>query len=153
MRDRIPQFFEEWRFHWRALRFHRHAEKRARANRIEKKVATASALATALEHEIEQRELSGAARCRSVVFTAGPQTGAGIDRALYEQRKNPARRVCRGCNASPRRRERALSLGRNTGWPNELANVRSHAERAEHCHHSGKRLWRAGRRFLPSLSV
>ncbi len=50
---RITQFFQERRFHWRALRVYGHAENVACQNRVGKKNATASALASALEHQGE----------------------------------------------------------------------------------------------------
>ena len=63
MRDRIPQFFQERRFHRRALRIYRDAEIAARANGERPTIAASSALAAALEHQIQQRCII---RCNAV---------------------------------------------------------------------------------------
>ena len=76
MRNRIAQLFQERWFHRRSLRFHRHAQIVAGAHGKQPPFATASALASALEHKGKQRELSRPTRRRSVVFVRRAQTGA-----------------------------------------------------------------------------
>ena len=72
----LRSFSKNGGFTGRALRVHRHAEIGAGADGERPQVAAPSALASALEHEIEQRELSGAARRRGFLFTRRPQANA-----------------------------------------------------------------------------
>ena len=67
---RVSQFFQDRRIHRRALRIHRHVEIAAsRDTESGKENAASSALASALEHESQRRELS---RCNAAPrrFTA-----------------------------------------------------------------------------------
>src|ERR1700758_4739471 len=91
MRNRAAQFFQDWRIHWCSLRFYGDAEDVARANRVGKTFTAASALASSLEHESKQRELSSAARGGGALLTGRSQTMPSSHRSLYGQRQNPAR--------------------------------------------------------------
>ena len=80
MRGGISQFFQKRRFHGRALRVYGHAKIVACANGVRKKNATASPLASPLEHQGQQRELSGAARRGSatILREAVAKTGMAV---------------------------------------------------------------------------
>src|SRR5256885_13204789 len=103
--------------------FHGDAKNVACSRGIRKKIATPSTWAPPLEHESEQRELPGPTRRGSVVFRRRPQAMSRVDRALHGQRANLARRVQRNCTSGLWWHERALHLGQNAGWPNELGVV------------------------------
>ncbi len=85
----------------------------------------------------------------TVIATRRAQRNSRAHRSLHGQRENPSK--CRGeCrSASFRRRKRTLPLGQNAEWPNELANLRSHAARVECRHHAGRGFRRARGRLLP----
>src|SRR5260370_37090202 len=153
MRSRAAQLFKERRFYRRSLRLHRDAEIGGGASRLGKKVALASALASALEHQSKQRELSGAAWRGSTVFVRRPPTGPRAHRALHGQRQSLARSLREDRHESVRRNQRALHLGENTGRPNELANVRPHAARIERGHHARQRFRRARGRLFSNLCL
>src|SRR4029077_20579906 len=104
---------------------HSDAENIAGANRLGKEIAAPCPVASALEHKGEQRQLSGATRCGSVVFTGRAQTGTYAHRSLHGQCKNFARRLYNERPGRLWRGERALYLGENAERPNELGNVRS----------------------------
>ena len=48
-----------------------------------RRLAASSAVASALEHQIQQRELSGATRRRSALFAGRPQASARAHRTLH----------------------------------------------------------------------
>src|SRR4051794_26670068 len=133
MRGRVSKFLEEWRVHRRALRFHGDAEGGPGAIEGWAKASAAFVMASPLEHEGQQRELSGATRSRSGLQSRGKATGARIDRSLHGQRPNSARSDGAGWSQSLRRRERALHLGGDAGGPDELADVRPDAPRSGGC--------------------
>src|SRR6478672_4643521 len=120
MRGRVSKFLEEWRVHGRAVRFHGNAEGAPGASEGWAKAAAAFVMASPLEHESQQRELSGATRSRSSLHSRGKTTGARTDRSLHGKRANSARRSGASRAQSLRRRERALHLGGDAVWPNEL---------------------------------
>ena len=78
-------------------------------------------------------------------------------RALIDHYMGNARILARG-GAQNRpgsiwRNECALYLGENTAWPNELADVRPHVERAQCCHHAGQRLRLEWRRLYSHFRI
>ncbi len=77
----------------------------------------------------------------------------GAGRALHGQRSPPAR-GCDGIrNASLWGRERSLHLGRDAGWPHELADVRPDVARVARRHHTGQRLRLLRRRLFSHLRL
>ena len=91
LRDRIPQLLENGWIHRCALRLHGNAESRDGADGRWPHHVAASALASALEHESEQRQLSGATRSRGALLRRREGAGEGVGRALHGQRGDPAR--------------------------------------------------------------
>ncbi len=149
MRGGITQFFQERWFHRRALRVYGHAKIIACANGVGDKNAAASPLASALEYQNQQRELSGAAWRGSALYSGRTAADSRIDRPLHGQRKDSARSRGPSRHDGFRRRKRALHLGENARWHDKLANVRSLAARLKRGYHARRGLWCPRRRIFP----
>src|SRR4029077_12399798 len=107
----------------------------AGANRLGKEIAAPCPVASALEHKGEQRQLSGATRCGSVVFTGRAQTGTYAHRSLHGQCKNFARRLYNERPGRLWRGERALFFGENTEQATDVGKGWLNVVFTEMCHY------------------
>src|SRR5213078_3092247 len=110
--------------------------------------ASPPTLASALEYKGEQRELSRATWRGGSLHIRRPGAGSRSRWSLQGECKNSQRSCGKNRHDGFRRSRCPLHLGENAGWPDELANVRSHAARLKRGHHARQRFWRTGRRVL-----
>src|SRR5579885_3311114 len=130
------------------MRVHAAAEIGACSNRRWPAFAFASALATAVEHQIQRRELSRATGRRGVVFGRRSQSDAGVGRSLYDERQNFARRRGRSRSGGFWRPKCALHLGENVRRSVDLSNVLSFAPLYQFFFIAGLTLLLSRRSFL-----
>jgi hypothetical protein len=117
VRDRIPLLLQERRLHRHPLRPHRGAPRPDGQGRQWRSGGTVGPVEPAPVHQVQRRELLGAARRRSGVFRRRPGPGAGSGAFLYGKRGDHSPRTDRRRPGGVWRRTRPLRVGEDPGGP------------------------------------